>query len=41
MGGTPLLILVLLIGSAALVEVVDEGIGGIFLAFIGVTGNDS
>ena len=31
MGDTPLMILVLLLGSVAVVEVVDEGTGGIFL----------
>ena len=40
MGGTPLLILVLLLGSVAVVEVVDKGIDGIFLAFVGVAGCD-
>ena len=40
MGGTPLLILVLLHGSVAVVEVVDKGIGRIFLAFVGVAGSD-
>ena len=40
MGGTPLLILVPLLGSAAVVEVVDGGIDGVFLAFMGVSGSD-
>ena len=40
MGGTPLLILVLLLGSAAVVEVVDKGFDGVFLAFMGVTGSN-
>ena len=40
MGGTPLLILVLLLGSVAVVKVVDEGTEGLLLTFMGVTGND-
>ena len=39
-GGTPLLILVLLLGSAAVLEIVDEEVDGVFLAFMGVTGSD-
>ena len=39
MGGTPLLILVLLLGSVAVVEVVDKANDGVFLAFVGVAGN--
>ena len=30
----------LLLGSVAVVEDVDEGIDGVFLAFMGVTGSD-
>ena len=40
MGSTPLLILVLLLGSVAVVQVVDEGTDGVFLAFMGFTGSD-